>query len=361
MSDFVIENGVLTKYTGNGGDVIIPDGVTSIDKMVFFLCDTLETITISKNVKNIGASMAIGCPKLCTINISEQNEYYTSIDGVIYDKQIKRLIFCPPTKKSITIPESVTVIESGAFRSCEKITTIDISKHITEIGKIAFWGCKSLSVFNVSEENENYTTLDGILYDKQIKTLVRCPTTKKKIIIPESVIKLEQGALESCRRLECVIIQNSEIMIPNDAIRSCDSLRLLQIGDYQITGKIDSILPRQIKEMIEMLKTEKFSIDTLENVKNSTIANHYHRTKSKKALDFIKKNLLTFVSNIFEFNDVEMLQFLTETDEVFTDVIILDHYISLAIEEEKHEIYVILLNYKKEHFGYTDIEKRFKL
>ena len=383
---FQIENGVLKGYTEENGvtSVEIPDSVTSIDEMAFmscnsvisvkipenvtniegiafFICDELDTITISKNAKNISESIAVQCPKLNAVNISEQNEYYTSIDGIMYDKEVKKLIFCPQAKESVTIPESVTAIGTNAFYDCKKITVIDISEHITEIGKNAFGGCKSLSTFNVSEENPNYTTLDGVLYDKQIKTLIRCPVMKKKIIIPESVTKMEQGALESCSQLEYIIIQNREILIPDGTIRSCDSLRLLQIGDYQITGKIDSISHDEIKEIIEMLQTEQFSLDILGNVKASTIANHYHRTKSKKALDFIKKNLTTFIFHILGFNDMEMLQFLTETDEIFTNVKEIDYGIDLAIERKKHEIYVMLLNYKNEHFGYTDIEKRLKL
>ena len=61
-----------------------------------------------------------------------------------------------------------------------------------------FQACKSLSVFNVSEDNQNYTVLDEILYDKQIKTLVRCPVMKKGVMIPESVTKIDDGAFEGC-------------------------------------------------------------------------------------------------------------------------------------------------------------------
>ena len=54
MSDFIIENGVRKNYIGNGGDVVIPESVTDIEQWAFFICNELKTITISKNVKNIG-------------------------------------------------------------------------------------------------------------------------------------------------------------------------------------------------------------------------------------------------------------------------------------------------------------------
>ena len=53
-SDFVIENGVLIKYVGPGGDVIIPDGVTSIEKSAFYGCQSLTNIVIPDSVKSIG-------------------------------------------------------------------------------------------------------------------------------------------------------------------------------------------------------------------------------------------------------------------------------------------------------------------
>ena len=56
-NDFVIENGVLKEYKGSSGDVVIPEGVTSIGDYVFFLCDSLESVTIPDGVTNIGKAV----------------------------------------------------------------------------------------------------------------------------------------------------------------------------------------------------------------------------------------------------------------------------------------------------------------
>ena len=81
MSDFQIENGVLVKYTGNGGDVVIPEGVTSIGDWAFYECSSLT---------------------------------------------------------SVTIPDGVTSIEDDAFRYCENLTSVTISDSVTSIGDWAF-------------------------------------------------------------------------------------------------------------------------------------------------------------------------------------------------------------------------------
>lgn len=66
-SDFVIENGVLEKYTGSGGDVVIPDGVTSIGDCVFMHCNSLTSITIPAGVTDIGWHTFDDCNKLCSL------------------------------------------------------------------------------------------------------------------------------------------------------------------------------------------------------------------------------------------------------------------------------------------------------
>ena len=69
MSDFVIENGVLTKYTGKDADVVIPDGVTSIGFHAFFGCSSLTSVTIPDSVTKIGNEMFWGCRNLSNVAI----------------------------------------------------------------------------------------------------------------------------------------------------------------------------------------------------------------------------------------------------------------------------------------------------
>ena len=61
MSDFVIENGVLKYYTGAGGIVVIPDGVTEIGNYAFNICTSLTSITIPDSVTSIGDRGFRGC------------------------------------------------------------------------------------------------------------------------------------------------------------------------------------------------------------------------------------------------------------------------------------------------------------
>ena len=94
LSDFIIENGILTKYRGYKKDVVIPDSVTSIGDEVFENCDSLTSI-----------------------NVASDNEYYSDEDGVLFNKEKNELIRYPKDKSedAYTIPDSVEKICARAF------------------------------------------------------------------------------------------------------------------------------------------------------------------------------------------------------------------------------------------------------
>ena len=70
MSDFQIENGVLVKYTGNGGDVVIPDGVTSIGNEAFYEYSSLTSVTLPDSLTSIGDSAFYNCSRLTSITMN---------------------------------------------------------------------------------------------------------------------------------------------------------------------------------------------------------------------------------------------------------------------------------------------------
>jgi len=101
-------------------------------------------------VTSIGDSAFYGCSSLTSIEVSENNSVYKSIDGNLYTKAGKTLIqyAIGKTVKLFTIPDSVTSIGGRAFEGCRSLTSVEIPDSVTSIGDWAFEWCSSLTSIN---------------------------------------------------------------------------------------------------------------------------------------------------------------------------------------------------------------------
>ena len=137
-NDFEIQNGVLTKYRGKGGNVTIPDGVTSIGKGAFCWCESLTSVIIPDGVTSIEDIAFEGCKSLTSVTIPDG---VTSIGNYAFR-------WCE-SLTSVNIPEGVTSIEDSAFEDCKSLTSVTIHDGVTSIGNYAFGWCESLVSVNI--------------------------------------------------------------------------------------------------------------------------------------------------------------------------------------------------------------------
>ncbi len=246
---FVIEKGVLKKYTGSGGDITIPDGVKSIENYAFGNSPSVTSVTIPKSLESMDGNVFSFCMKLKEIKVSKNNQYFSSENGILYDKKKKVLLQCPREMEGdIIIPETVVKIGDEAFWNCYYLTSISIPESVTSIGKYAFHFClrllnatipknvksigvgafageASMSDIQVSEDNKYFTSENGILYDKKKKVLIQCPRAKSgEIKIPESVTNIGEEAFEYCQNVTSIIIPESVTNIGRVAFKSCENL-----------------------------------------------------------------------------------------------------------------------------------------
>ena len=131
--------------------ITIPSSVTSIGMAAFHSCDSLTSITIPSGVTSIGDSTFSNCYSLTSIEVDQANTAYSSEDGVLFNKDKTTLIRYPEgnTRRSYTIPSSVTSIGNGAFRYCSSLTSITILDSVNSIGEYAFWECGSLTSITI--------------------------------------------------------------------------------------------------------------------------------------------------------------------------------------------------------------------
>ena len=139
MSDFVIENGLLISYKGNGGDVVIPDEVTKIGMRAFARCNTITSIVIPDSVTSIGLEAFEGCSSFTNI----------VINALGIEKHFLFRNF--PDLKKLVLPEGITVIKREAFKGLEHLEEVNIPETVTNIGEKAFYGCSALTEITIPE------------------------------------------------------------------------------------------------------------------------------------------------------------------------------------------------------------------
>lgn len=138
--DFEIENSVLIKYKSNGGNVVIPNGVTEIGDGAFEHCGWVKSINIPDSVTEIHYGAFRNCGGLISINIPDS---VTKIGAHAFSG-------CSGLT-SIVIPDSVTEIGYGAFRYCTGLTSINIPNSVMEIDNFVFYGCGGLISINIPD------------------------------------------------------------------------------------------------------------------------------------------------------------------------------------------------------------------
>jgi len=229
----------ITKYTGNAITLTIPDyinnlPVTSIGEEAFairiyltgttaffqveYICD-LTSITIPYSVTSIEDGAFIGCNNLTSINVDNSNSSYASIDGVLFDKNIRTLIKYPQAKnfRTYVIPSTVTSIGDEAFYGCRNLNNVTMPSSLTSIGEGAF----------------SFSSLTSVNIPSSVKSIgdgaFQFCENLSSITIPSSVTSIGNGAFMACPNLENIIIPSSVIFIGGHAFYDCRSLTSITI------------------------------------------------------------------------------------------------------------------------------------
>ncbi|HNW83313.1 MAG TPA: leucine-rich repeat domain-containing protein, partial [bacterium] len=127
----------------------IPEKLSVFEFGAFMNCEELQNIKVGKDVIIIDDYAFSGCSG--DITVDKENRKYSSYEGMLFDKGQERLLSVPAGRTSVTIPESVKIIEAGAFSDCRKIKEITIPNTVNEIECGAFYGCSQLENIHLPE------------------------------------------------------------------------------------------------------------------------------------------------------------------------------------------------------------------
>ena len=247
---WVLDNGHLT-ISGNGKmedysyddllpwgwaitSVTIEDGVTSIGEYAFAYCEILESVTIPSSVTSIGSNAFSNCYALITIDVAENNSHYSSLEGVLFNKEQTTLIRYPEGKAGgYIIPNGVTSIGNAAFSNCFFLTEVTIPDSVTSIGGAAFSDCVSLTEVTIPDsvtsigvvafaycDDLESVTIGNSVISIGDHTFYWC-TSLKSVTIPNNVTTIGESAFDGCILLESVTIGNGVTTIEAAAFNNC--------------------------------------------------------------------------------------------------------------------------------------------
>ena len=212
--------------------IIIPDSITSIGDFAFENCSGLTSITIPDSVTSIGDHAFYNC--LTSITVSENNKYFSSLNGVLFNKDKTELITYPigNERTEYTIPDSVTSIGNFAFYNCSSLTSITIPDSVASIGNSAFYNCSSLTNIKLPD-----------VIDIISGNTFRDCSSLLNIIIPDSVTAIKECAFYNCSNLTSITIPDSVASIENSAFYNCTSLKSITLNnpDCEISNDKDTI------------------------------------------------------------------------------------------------------------------------
>ena len=239
--------------------VTIPNSVTSVGDRAFDGCSNLTSINIPSSVTSIGQYPFIGCQGLTSITVDNGNTFYSSVDGVLFDKSKTQLLQYPVgnPRDSYTIPDGVTSIKELAFALCEKLTSVTIPNSVESIEMSAFWKCTGLTGVTIPNSvtsigNQAFsecTKLSNVAFNTPSNitsigsyAFSGC-TGLTGIAIPDSVTSIGQEAFYGCTGLTSVTISDSVTSIGFEVFHGCTGLisvtipdSVTSIGNYAFYG-----------------------------------------------------------------------------------------------------------------------------
>lgn len=201
--------------------VVIESGVTDVADQAFGSCKNLETIVIPETVKKLGDFAILYCPSLKEIQVDDGNQYYCTVEGVLYSKDMATLIKYPACRPGTeyTVPDTVTKLMHVSFDSASKLVSITLPDNIIALGTDTFADCTSLKNIRLPK---NLTDMEagGIFWN--------C-SSLESIEIPDNVQVIGSSAFAYCSNLKQVTLPVGLKKLDGHAFGRCENLETITI------------------------------------------------------------------------------------------------------------------------------------
>ncbi len=263
------------------GEIVIPKGITSVPNNAFQNCKGLASVTLPDSIISIGNYAFDACSALAAIELPEglttinRNAFSNCSSLISIIIGIYAFQNCTSLSE-ITIPVGVTVLDNYTFSGCKGLSSISLPDGLTKIGTEAFASCEALTEIHIPDSvkdiqssafinciglevelegsNNSYLLLDGVLYSKDMTTLVFCAITKSGVFtVPNSIATIAPYAFYGNKGITNVILPESVLTIGTYAFAYCEALT-----EVNIPSKV-TILNECIFSTCNVLETIAFA------------------------------------------------------------------------------------------------------
>lgn len=242
--DFIVKAGVATKYTGNKSIVVVPEGVTELAPCLFWdnqvieeviLPDTLVNISgdtfynssnlrkvnIPKNVKFMGNNPFAGCPN---IEVNNESPFFNLVDGILYNRDFTRLIYYPISKKDdrYEIKEGCRILGKHSFYLCDNLKEVVIPSSIIKLENNPFSGCTKINLVNKSDY---YHIDDSVIYDKDYSSVIGCLNSiNTDCLVLKDVKRICRNSFWNCKGIRKIVLPKTLESIGYNPFVSCSNI-----------------------------------------------------------------------------------------------------------------------------------------
>ena len=244
------------RYCDDLTTIEIEEGVVALLGSPFYSCANLVNINFPSSLRTILSNPFWNCSSLTTVKLSNAQNRFVLIDGVLYDWYDKKLLWYPMTKhdrtfsvangtkfiasgaislSSITelfIPHGVEILEPTAIEFSSTLKVIHIPATVQKM-EGAFISLYNLETLDVDSSNTQYETIKGVLFNKTRHSLLLYPSNRKdtSYSVPEGTLMIESEAFQNALILVDLKLPQSLLEIGSEAFTNCRNLKVLRIPD----------------------------------------------------------------------------------------------------------------------------------
>ncbi|MDE7389036.1 MAG: leucine-rich repeat domain-containing protein [Muribaculaceae bacterium] len=209
-------------------DVRFSQRLQRIGDYAFQYCEDLTEVNLPASLTFIGSEAFTYCRSLSAFNIDDDNNVYTAIDGVLYTKSRRQLVMYPAAKTDpdLILPDETEILQYYALAPQPHLHTITLGPKLKTLRSGTFSECTALREINVSPDNPYWCSIDGVIYDKNVTTLLAFPmySVIDAFEVPSTVTTLADLSMLSAKRIIELSLPASLTHIGDYALMDCSSL-----------------------------------------------------------------------------------------------------------------------------------------